>query len=505
VLSVGLLLSLPVSAQTAFRGMKERIPRDANTLILINADKLFGSKVADEERWNARRKAAFEAGLIFLPPEATEVLIAGRSDIEYGEPIWELAMMRFKAPVDLTQVAARYGGAMDSIEGRSAARLPNDSYIIQLADSLLASYTPANRQDVARWLRSTDVTGPGQLPEYIEQAFSYGYKLGTPIVMAMDTKGLLSENMIADRLRSSELIKQAEIDAGQAAKLFSGLQGVTLGVTIESDQIGALRVDFAESPTPLANVAKPMLLEALRRNGAMIDDFESWQPSINENTFFLRGKLSTDGTRRVLSVLALPASLAEAQEVAASPGSDPEGTAKRLASQQYYKSLTSIIDDLRQKPKRDHVKTFGQAAMWYDRYARKIDNLPILNVDEQLLDFGANVAASFRNAEMAMKGVGMRSSVRTQGNNPTSSGYTSYGGGYRGGQGYHGDLYGAPGYSVSVGAARASVNEKGRTDSIIRSQERTRGAATVQDIWQGIDTATAEIRRAMTEKYGVEF
>ena len=35
---------------------------------------------------------------------------------------------------------------------------------------------------------------------------------------------------------------------------------------------------------------------------------------------------------------------------------------------------------------------------------------------------------------------------------------------------------------VSLGPGRASLIEKGRTDAIIRGQERTRGAATVQDL-----------------------
>jgi hypothetical protein len=47
--------------------------------------------------------------------------------------------------------------------------------------------------------------------------------------------------------------------------------------------------------------------------------------------------------------------------------------------------------------------------------------------------------------------------------------------------------------------------EKGRTDAVIRGQERTRGAATVQDIWQGIDELTAATRRKFTNKYSAPF
>ncbi len=497
---------LPIVAQAQFKGMKPRIPTDANTLILINAEKMFGSSVADRERWEARREAAYQAGVSALPPDATEVVLAGRTDHEFGESIWELALVRLRNERNVTTVAQRFGGTMDEIAGRSAARLPSDHFVVQMAPNLLGSYTPANRQDVSRWLRSTDVTAAGSgLSPYLEQAFSYATEVGSPIIMAMDVDAAISPAEVRQRIDSFDALKNAGIPVDELAKLISGTRGITLGITLQDQSIGAIRVDFADSPKLLAEVGKPLLIEVLGRQGAMIEDIRDWSPSISGNTFLLKGKLSTGGMRRVMSVLELPASLADAMHDASSSGSDPEGTAKLIATQQYWKSVTTLLDDLREKPKRDHVKTFGQAAMWYDKYARKIDRLPILNVDEELLNYGANTAAMLRDAEMAMKGVGMRSSQRTASNNPSSGGYYSTFGGYRANMGYGGVYYGTPNMTASVGAGRASLQEKGRTDAIIRGQERTRGAATVQDIWQGIDESTAAMRRQMTAKYSADF
>jgi hypothetical protein len=502
------LLLVPAVARGQFTGMKARIPADANTLILINAEKMFGSPVADREGWNARRKAAYEAGVSALPPDATEVVIAGRSDHEYGKSIWELGMIKLSKERNVTTVAQRFGGTMDNILGRSAARLPNDHYIVQIGPSLLGSHVPANRQDVTRWLRSTDMSDPSgsRLSPYLQRAFDYATKIGSPIVMAMDTGGVISEDEVKRKIQELESLKDANIPAGQLAKLISGTHGITLACSMGKDAIGAIRVDFAESPKVLSDIGKPLLIEILRRQGAMIDDINDWAPAISGNTFMLQGKLSTDGARRIMSVLELPRSLSDAMHDATSPGADQEGSAKLIATQQYYSSITTLVEDLRVKPKRDHVKTFGQAAMWYDKYARKIDKFPILNVDEALLNYGINIAAMFRDAEMAMKGVGMRTSLRTAGNNPSSGGVVSQVSlGYRGGTGYSGGLYGVQGMSVGIGAGRASLIEKGRSDAVIRGQERTSGASTVQDIWQGIDEATANIRREMTLKYKIEF
>ncbi len=416
-------------------------------------------------------------------------------------------MVKLRGERNVTTVAQRFGGTIDDFAGRSAARLPDDHYIVQLSPTLLASYTPANRQDVARWLRSTDTTAVGaKLPSYLETAFEYATKVGTPIVMAMDVAGAISPAEVQQKAASFEMFQGLNIPMDQVAKVIASCQGITLGITVADDTIGAIRVDFSESPEILSDIGKPLLLEVLRRQGAMIDDLNEWEPSISGNTFLLRGKLSDNGMRRVMSVLELPPTLTTAVQDASSPSVDQEANAKLLATQQYWKSLTSLMDDLRDKPRQDHVKTFGQAAMWYDKYARKIDRMPIMNVDEQLLDFGAMVSSSFRNAEGVMKGVGMRTSVRTASNNPSSGGYmNSSFGGYRANSGYWGVDFGPTGVSSGVSAMNASLQEKGRTDAIIRGQERTAGASSVQQIWQQLDEATAQMRRELVNKYSADF
>lgn len=495
----------PRASQAQFEGMKYRIPADANTLILINAEKVFGSPVSDRERWEARRQAAYDAGISALPPDATAVILAGRADHEFGKSIWELGLMKLRAPRNVTSVATRFGGSIDEIAGRSAARLPDDHYVVQIQDGLLGSYTPANRQDVSRWMKSTDLNSGETMSAYLKQAFAYAAQIGTPIVMAMDLEGQFSQTDVAAKLPEFAELKDSGLSVAAAAKLISGIQGITLGITLEDQAIGAIRVDFNSSPQAFAKVGKSLLIEVLRNHGAMLDDIHDWTPSVNGNTFFLRGKLSPTGARRVMSVLELPRALGDALHDTASSGGDSKEAAARIASQQYFKTVSMLLDDLRDKPKTDHVKTFGQAAIWYDKYARKIDGLPLLNVDPTLLKYGNDVSNMLRSAEASMKGVGMRSSVRTGMNDPTSYGYSSRGGGYRGGSGYDGALYGPQGYTVSEGAAKASVREKGRTDAVIRGQERTKGAASVQQVWQDIDAASAEIRRVMTSKYSAEF
>lgn len=498
-------------ASAQFSELIGRVPKDANAAIFIDTDKIFKSPVATQGRWQQRREAAFEAGVSALSTQATQVVLAARMDIEFGRSVWELSLARFPDGAKINNVAGRFGGAIDMVEGKSAARLPGDLFVVQLTDRVLAAHTPANRQDVGRWLRSTDTTDPRErYSDYLGRAYQYATKIGTPLIMAIDLSQLASVTEMVERLGEFESWNGSDEETRGAAELLAGIEGVTLGVTFGERVRGSIRVDFAASPSVLKGQGKGLLIETLEKHGSVIDDFRDWSPSVRDNTFLLSGPVSEEGMRRLLSVLALPAPLAEASDqVKLSQDGSPE-SAMRVASQQYFQSVTVLLDDLRGKAKRDGVKTFGQAATWYGKYARKIDALPLLNVDPVLVDFGRRVADGLRSGEVSMKGVGMRSAVRTAG--PTASyggdydsGYGDYYGGYYGGyRGYY-NGYGTGYQGTGFNVARDAVRAESQADTVVRTQERVAGAAAVQQLWTQLDQATAEIRRDMTVKYQAEF
>jgi hypothetical protein len=499
-------LLTPTIATAQFGGMRARVPADANTLVLINAQKMFGSRIADREGWQARRQAAYESGISALPPNATEVLIAGRHDLHFGhEALWELGMMKFSEDKDVLDVANHYGGTMDNISNHSAVRLPDDHFVLQMGPAFMASYTPANRQDVARWLRQTNVSVPGgHLSPYLQTAFTYATKVGTPIIMAMDLGGLVSIGEIEQRISKLNALKDAKIPASQLVSLLQGIQGITLGISIDDSELGAIRVDFADSAEVLAEVGKPLLIEILENQGAMIDDFEMWEPSVSGNTFMLRGKLGEEGTRKVMSVMELPTSMTHAVQDAKSEGANDPKKKTLLATQQYWNSLNALMDDLRDD---HHFQSFGQGAIWYDKYSRKIDRLPILNVDPELVNFGATIAATFRNCESIMKGVGRSSALRVSQTGGTGSyGYSnsSYGG-YRASMGYGSTPYGPQGMGSGVSAMNASRQQQGREIAQIHMQERSQGAKSLEDIWSQIAGETAAMRRQLVNKYSADF
>jgi hypothetical protein len=154
----------------------------------------------------------------------------------------------------------------------------------------------------------------------------------------------------------------------------------------------------------------------------------------------------------------------------------------RLASQQYFKSVADLVDDLREKPSTGQTKSIHQYGTWFSRYADKIDKLPILNVDPVLLDYGLYVSTSFRNASETIRSAGGRTQVR-QLQNPNH--YVAYG------------RWGTNGaYGGYVQDVKAVQSDRTR----ILTEERISSATDARGIMQDILAPTQEVCQQMSSQ-----
>lgn len=483
-----MVLGIVCSVQGQFGGLTSRIPRDANAIVILNTERIKASPLAQKENWRAQHEQAHASGLTILPPTARHFVLAAKMDLDYMQPIWEVVLAELSYTPSMAQIATKWGGAVDRVAGKTAALLPDDSYVLPFGENKVGAMRPANRQSVSRWIRSTDTTNYDNLSNYLAKAQAYADQNGTPIILALDLHDVIAPDAVKAK---SEMIKslQSDIDIDRLANAISGIRGITLGITIKDRIGGALIIDFSDDVTFMKDIAKPLVLQVLSNHSAMIDEFETWRVDVRKkNQIRIGGPLYRSGLRRILSILDVPASLHDSMP---SAGEASEEDAAKISSQAYFKSVTGLVEDLQEKPRHTDVKTAGQVGLWYGRYAKKIDNLPMLNVDPGLLDYGAFVAESLREAEAALRDVGGRSRVR-QLNAPaqyrTASRWGSWGGYGYGGVGW-------------VESPRLEAQNRAR----IATEERARGARSAREIMQGVANATADVRRQMTEKYQAEF
>ena len=168
------------------------------------------------------------------------------------------------------------------------------------------------------------------------------------------------------------------------------------------------------------------------------------------------------------------------------PPADSKGQAAN--SQRYYHAVKKLLDDLRQQKNR----TYNASAQAYQRYAQQIDELPILGVDPELLKWGGDVAVTLRGlaglarATLSQKNVAAMNYARavSQGSYNSSDAW-----GYR--------------YTIPAGTA-VDTGAVGQINNLMATAGANEVAVRNQT-WNNIDTATAQVRRKMTEKYQVEF
>ncbi len=499
-LFVLLAIAFARPAAGQFDGLVHFIPDDANAMLLIDVDKLLASPMAREEGWRAELDQSFAAGLVILPPQSSRFLLASRLDFRLQRPLWRVAAMEVKYEPSAPKAAVRYGGQVDNIDGMEAVLMPDDTYLVKFGSKRVGAMSPGDRQKVARWIKQVYANDLGVLSSYMQQAVKYAQG-NAGIILALDLQHVVAAADAKAGLAEWEVLKGRDVDLDQLAEVLASVHGVTLGVTVTDQRHGAIRVDFDQDVSLLQEFAKPLLLEVLGRQGLMIDEFEDWTAEVSGKTIALRGVLLQSGMRRVLSILDAPVSSQQSLVVSSSEIESSSADERLLiaTSQNYFKSITSLLDDLRIKRSTGEMVTWGQVGAWFEKYARKIDALPILNVDPELLDYGAYVAHSLRDAENAMKGIGVRSSYRKT-ELPTEYTYN-----VRGGAAAGANWYGARGGYGYAWSAQEDLRGEQAARAHVATQERIRGNVQTNHITQGLAESTAEMRRRMTEKYQVEF
>ena len=492
-----ILASYPNTSFAQFRELTKRIPDGANAIFFVDVNQLQNSPLGKSQNWREKQEQAFDAGIEAIPPQANHFVAAAKLDLETKQADWQVGLMELRYDPSLPKVAVRYQGTTDYISERPVAILPGDIYVVKFMENIVGYGTPATRQDVARWIARYYDNSLRGLSDYLSEAQSFA-DAGSPIIFALDLTHVVSPQIVRSRLDSLETLKGKQVDLNQLANVLASIRGISLGVTVKQSMTGAVKVDFSEDVSMLKDFAKPLLLEILGTQGMMIDEIESWDVSVSGNRIQLTGPLYASGLRRIFSLVDAPPSLQQAKQKTANDGDNSEADQEKdltiAASQIYYKSVVSLLDELRiQKKGR---KTMGQISVWFDKYARKIDRLPIANVDPDLLKYGQYVSESLRTGQSAVTDAAARSRIR-QNEVP--------------------EQYDVSTYSVPVGAnwagqyswngweATPDWQRTGSKMSNVRMEEQIKGARSANEVMRDIANATADIRRHMTQKYGVEF
>lgn len=454
-----------------------RVPDAANALVVINAKAAYASQFAKAQGWNSGERHPHRDGMISLPAQVDKFLMAAEVDFEFMQPLWEVAVAHVRDMPAIEDIASRSGGKLDRIAGAEAVERPNDSVVVTLGPKVIGAFSPANRQQVNRWVRDSRRRKSAELSPYLADALLLAEQPSNHILLAFDLQGLLAPADVATRLANQDSQLAVNADLESVANVAASIVGASLAVQLRDPAHGRLELRFSEKAEVITSVAKPLLLAMLSERGAEITGLNDWVVSSEGKTITLSGSLTPSGLRRILSVLSSPVGPMAARITSAT--SADEAVAK--ASQVYFQKVTGYLDDLFING--DQPASLYQAKLWIDRYARKIDDLDTYELDNEVVAFGQDVSALLYEIVNALDRSERRSDSREA--NLYDSGRRRYG------------RYGAYGYFEKSYVARDR--------ELVQSDEANRGLQETKVIVDELRDLSVRTRAAMTKKYDLPF
>ncbi len=510
--SIVVLAPATVSRGQQFEELARRVPAGSNSLMLLNVDKILASPMAIKENWKDKHEQAYADGLSLLPPDTKQAIFANQMDLEAMTPLWESVVMRLHVEPDLPDLARQTGGSLQFIDNLKAVALPTNAYAVQFATNVVGAMTPVNRQAVGRWIRETETRTAPDLSPYLAEAFGYANQLGTPIILAIDLQDVTTPEAMLKLLKASDkFANQPDAELQRVAKLLAGIRGLTLGVTLADKPFGKVKVDFSDAVGLSPDLAKAMLLHALAKRGAMLTELKDWTPKVDGKQVTIEGNLTSSGLRRLFSLFDRPPSFKKpAAEVPLPPPlstipstsatrAPSDDRAKLYAAKDYFTKVSDYVGDLRSDSY--DAKTFGQIALWYDSYARKIDQMPVVGVDPEVIAYAQRTANSMRDASAQIRGANYQKGVRQANVQPQ---YVTNTWGVTYGYSYGWDGVGGPVGASGTYTTRDYAAENSEKSSI-RAEETANAGLSSTQIMQKIQQDTASTRQRLSLKYKENF
>jgi len=390
-----------------FDELVKHLRSDPNVLVLVEAKAARASAFYKREVLEGDAATREVRLRLFPVPNVDRAVFASEiTDLEQTVPAWQMMICESARPVAMKRVADELGGKLESIGARDIVRLPSNSYLYPVSSRIVANAFPANRPQVIRALDAKPAAPP-QMPAFLSETVAHASQGSYQLAMAIDLEHRVPLETAEERIRGFSSLAGSERMIPVLARIVSSLRGARLEVRFGTVAKGTITIEFGEDATRLKSVAKPLFLEVLDRNGAHLDELSAWDVSVNGNLVSFTGELSLPSLRKILSVIDLsPGVVSDSEDEPATVSAASKHSTLAQASLRYYHSVRSLLDELRD-PKNTKSFSSSQNGLWYDRYAKKIDQLPLLNVDPALLEYGAEVSTRLRIQSAKFRGVGI--------------------------------------------------------------------------------------------------
>lgn len=329
-----------------------------------------------------------------IPAGLRDVRLVGEIDQKSFGMLWQVGTVGTKQAADAARLARMLSGYVETIGTRSVVWTPSQTYLVPLSNNQLGLVRPADRKLASRWLRSEKA---GSTSSYLSERATQSTNF-LSLFLAVDLEDSWSPVTLEQRIATFESMKSA--DTVSAAKILSTIQGFRIMVSKRNLDDCIISLDFGTNPSSLMPVVKDFFVEVLNRNQSSIPEASSWNATLEQNTISLRGTISPVTIDDLLGLFAFHSQATESV-VSDDSQSPTQSTESDIASvsKVYFDKVSGVI-----KRVRDYsASNTGDRAQLNGRMANRIDAIPTLNADPDLVAYGAAVAKGLRGNMVALQ------------------------------------------------------------------------------------------------------
>lgn len=452
-------------------------PESTNLLVLVNAQSIYNSAVAKDEALKQKVKEAFASGQALIPPTADRlVMIAEVDPLDGMRPVWDLSVIDlYKAP-DVLGFARREQAPIEKLDGHRLVQTQNGTLVMELKTQRMLTSALATRQMYSRCLKGSAPNAPLRLSPYLANAADKVAN-DTQVLICLDLAQVFTPQIVRSLLGKDV--------SPRAIESLGSITGLTCAVHFDTTRHVNIRLDFAEKIEGLGDAPYQAVQPVLDLLGFSEKKLQIQRAvgSAEAHAITVKGELPPDLLRELFRKMESSGAHQDYDDQSQADNADPTQLAI-AASKRYLGSLESLLKELRESMRRDTIAELSE------RYARKIDALPMLNVDADLLTFGGNVSGSLRYQAESKRDAGVNAGVRAS--IPTYTVYGAYRTGY----------YPNGAYGTNAGwVARRDIPDT----SAINTQEQAPATQIRISEWKQIEDGLVKTRRTLTERYKVEF
>jgi hypothetical protein len=480
------LLAIPLAAHgDDLTELLNRVPADMNTVAVINVRAINRTPRAVKEQWRENSETKFLAGAITVPPSVTVVVLG--ADLHPG-PGGDRSVALFPVARSLnsTAIAGRENGVVQTVGDLTLVLSPRRGYFGFPAGGILAVSGTMTRQEFARWVRGARNPDKPAVSAYLQEAVA-AHK-DAHVLVATDLKDLFDPTSVRAALQASGGVS-GEAEVNSLTNVLSGARGIVFTAQIGDRTAATVRMEFSVPMDAFVPAFQRLWPKALERLGFEVPELKAAESKADGRAVVMTTDLSDVGLRRILSLLTSPGDAVEGQE----PIRTPKESAQLAASLRFYRAVNGALDDLKAQ-RGAKGSDFVRSAMFFERYAARIESLPLTEVDPVLVQYGASMAAKLRAMAGSLRGVRARLDVYESFKSTTWA---------AGGPGLFVTPRGRVGLGIGGGDVAMSTNVQEmdtRMAELVARLEPERAK-----IWGVLESDRSAIRREMLEKFRIDF